>query len=685
MRETHQTHEQRGDHFPGILYGGDYNPEQWLAPEDGNINPVWQEDLRLMQKAGVNLVTLGVFSWASLQPAEDSFTFDWLDQIMDLLAEQQISVCLGTGTAAQPAWLSAAYPDVLPVNAWGLRHQHGTRLNYCPTNVHFRRLSQQLVLTLAERYRHHPALLLWHVSNEYGPSCYCDHCALRFRTWLQQRYGTLEELNRRWVTAFWSHTYTSWEQIQPPSQLGERSIQSLQLDYLRFLSAVNLECYRELATILHGLTPQIPVMTNFHGLQSQLDYFSWAPYQDIIAWDSYPAHNDHPSSSAFYFDLMRGLKGGQPWLLLEQTPSQIQWKQENPLKRPGMMRLQSYQAIAHGSNSVMFFQWRQSRGGEEMYHGAIVSHAGHEHTRTFQEVAALGAELRLVAADLCTARLHARVALLMSWPNWWTVENPHVPSQNLHYLEELQYFHQALWKRNITVDVISPDDTLDGYDLVLAPLFNQVSEAQGLAIESYVEQGGTFLTGYFSGIVDEDHLAWVGGSPGPLRNALGIWVEEFDPLPEGATNTLVSTPEALDWQGTYQCERWCEVVHLEGARVLSVFGTDFYAGSPAITEHAFGAGHALYIATRPDAACLDALIDRLQKQLGIMPALYAPEGVEVTQRQGAQETYTFLLNHLPTAQHVALDQPMRDVLTQQTYGQEVRLPAWGVVLLIPVH
>jgi beta-galactosidase len=685
MQQRHQEQNASGVHFPAILYGGDYNPEQWISQEDGEVNPIWQEDLRLMRKAGVNLVTLGVFSWALLQPAEDTFTFDWLDQILDLLAAQDIFVCLGTGTTAQPAWLSAAYPDVLPTNEWGQQRQHGKRLNYCPSNVDFRRLSQNLVRALAERYGNHPALLLWHVSNEYGPSCYCDHCAMRFREWLQQRYGTLEELNRRWVTAFWSHSYTAWEQIQPPGPLGEDSIQGLTLDYQRFLSDINLEGYQELAVILRELTPHIPVMTNFHGLQSQLDYFSWAPHQDIIAWDAYPRYDAHPGTSAFYFDLMRGLKGGQPWLIMEQTPSQVQWQAENPLKRPGVMRLQCYQALAHGSNSALFFQWRQSRAGEEMYHSAIVSHAGHEHTRVFQEIADLGAELHSLGTDLLSTRLHARVALLMSWPNWWAVENPHVPSRRLRYLEELQYYHQALWKRNIVVDIISPDDKLDGYDLVLAPLFNLISQEQATAIEQYVAQGGTFLTTYFSGIVDEDHRAWSGGSPGPLRRTLGIWVEEFDPLPLGATNTLVSTQEAEDWQGTYQCGHWCEVVHLEGARALSVFGEDFYAGRPAITEHFFGEGRALYVATRPDAACLDALFCMLQDQLEIAPSLLAPEGVEVTQRQGEQETYIFLLNHLHLVQHVTITQPMRNVLIQQIYEHEVRLPALGVVILVPVH
>ncbi|GER90521.1 beta-galactosidase [Dictyobacter vulcani] len=684
-----QAHEQGSRRFEAcprlprstVFYGGDYNPEQWLSEEDGNA--IWQEDLRLMRKAGVNCVSLGVFSWAALQPAEDVFTFEWLDQIFDLLAEQQIFVCLGTGTAAQPAWLSAAYPEILPVNEMGQRQQHGVRLNYCPTSEQFRLHANRLVRLLAERYREHPALLLWHISNEYGPACYCEHCALRFQGWLQQRYGTLAQLNQHWITSVWSHTYTSWEQIQPPVSIGERSMQALQLDYQRFISAMNLESYVSEAAILREVTPHIPVMTNFHGLTRTIDYFSWAPHQDIITWDSYPRHNSTPDMVAFYYDFVRCLKNNQ-WLLLEQTPNQVQWHAENPLKRPGVMRLQSLQALAHGSNSVMFFQWRQARSGREMYHGAMVSHAGTEQTRTFQEVASLGAEIQRLGASFLETRLPAaRVALLMSWPNWWAVENKHTPSRRFHYLEELQRYYRALWQRNIPVDIVSPDHALSQYQLVIAPLFNMISREQGDAIQSYVEQGGTFLTTYFSGMIDQFHRAWLGGFPGPLRRTLGIWVEEFDPLPEGRTNTVVGQHADEDWSETYTCEHWCDVVHLEGARALSVFGQDFYAGQPAITEHQSGKGTALYIATRPDAACLDALIARLQSQLSLTVPLLVPRGIEVTRREGEQ-LYYFLLNHLEIEQCISLPRPMRDIITDQIHQQEMQLPPRGVAILIPM-
>jgi beta-galactosidase len=669
-------------HSPGILFGGDYNPEQWTPAMGYDGESVWLDDLRLMRQARVNLVTLGIFSWAALQPEEHTFTFEWLDRVLALLAENNIRACLGTGTAAQPAWLSLAYPDILPVDEWGRRRRHGERMNYCPTNSIFRRFAHQLVRRLAERYRDHPALLIWHISNEYGPTCYCDSCAARFRAWLQSRYGSLDALNRRWVTPFWGHSFSAWEQIEPPSRLGDRSMQGLLLDYQQFMSEMNLECFLEEAAILREYTPDLPVLTNFHGLVKHLDYFAWAPHQDIVAWDSYPAAGTPPEQTAFRLDLMRGLKAGQSWLLMEQTPSQTQWRAYNPLKRPGEMRLQSYQAIAHGADSALFFQWRQSRGASEMHHGAIVGHAGHAQTRVFQEVSALGAELRALEGQLLGARSPARVALIFSWPNWWAVEYQPGLSVALDYLEEVTGYYGALWHANIAVDIIGPDSALEGYDLVLAPLLHMVGERQAAAIEQYVADGGAFLTSYFSGVIAEDGRAWLGGYPGPLRRALGIWVEEFDPLPPGQQNSIVALDGTGVAAGDYVCDRWCEVLHLEGARALAQFGRDYYAARPAITEHRFGQGCAYYVATRPEPQLLRQLLGSILEQRGIAAPLVAPEGVEVAQRWMNDQAFTFVLNHHTDPQIIALSSPLCDLLTGRVHERQIELAARGIAILV---
>jgi beta-galactosidase len=417
------------------------------------------------------------------------------------------------------------------------------------------------------------------------------------------------------------------------------------------------------------------------GTYKPLDYFSWAPHLDVISWDSYPQRNDHPSVVAFKHDLMRGLKAGQSWLLMEQTPSQVQWAPHNPLKRPGVMRLISYQAVARGSDAVMYFQWRQSRGSAEKYHGAIVSHAGHEHTGVFSEVAALGAELKSLGDGILGTRLPARVALVFSWPNWWNVEYTPGPSSSLRYVDEVLRYYRPLWERNIAVDVISPDRDLSGYDLVIAPLLNMVSAEQGAAIERYVQNGGTFVTTYFSGVVDESDRAWLGGYPGPLRRPLGIWVEEFDPLEPDMTNQVVVQEGGKVPAGTYTCDLWCDLVRLEGAHALATYGEDFYAGMPAITEHSFGKGRALYVATRPEPALLAALLGVLLDDLRIAAPLQAPAGVEVTRREGDGRSYSFVLNHNTFPVRVSLPMAMRNLLTGETYENSIALQSKGVAIL----
>ncbi len=652
-----------GTEVGASLYGGDYNPEQWDAAQGYENETIWQDDMRLMRRAGVNTLSVGIFSWSSLQPSEFTFTFDWLDRILALLAENGVRACLATPTAAQPAWLSAAYPDVLPVDESGLQRAHGGRQNYCPTSPDFRRLGRGIVSRLAERYRRHPALLLWHISNEYGPYCYCPRCATRFRDWLRARYGSLSEVNRRWVGSFWGHTYTDWEQIAPPTARGEQSMQGLVLDYRRFMSEMNLECYRGEVEILREQTPDIPVTTNLMGTFEPLDYFAWAPHLDIVSWDSYPRLGDHPASVAFRHDLMRGLKAGAPWVLIEQTPSQVQWTPHNPLKRPGAMRLLSYQAIAHGADGVMFFQWRQSRGAAEMFHGAVISHAGREDTRVFRDVAALGAELRNLGATMLGTRIRARVALVFSWPNWWSVEFKPGPSSSLDYVEQVLTYYRALWDQNVPVDIIAPDHDLSAYDLVIAPLLHMVTEGQAQSVGRFVEEGGTFLTTFFSGIVDDDNRAWLGGYPGPLRKTLGIWVEEFDPLEPDMSNRLVVQGGSPMPEGTYTCDLWCDLLHLEGATALAGYGDDFYSGRPAVTENRVGRGRGVYVGTRPEPAFVAALIRMLIRDAGIEAPLEAPAGVEVTCREGQDGAYITVLNHTEQPARIALPRAFRDLLT----------------------
>src|SRR5579863_236703 len=544
---------------PTILYGADYNPEQW--PES-----TWLEDMRLMKMAHVNMVTINVFSWALIEPKPDEYEFGKLDSIMDMLAEHGIAADLATATATPPAWMSRMYPDMWPVTRDGKRLSYGSRQHYCPNSPDYRCKAAALVRGLAMRYRGHTALAMWHVNNEYGDhvkSCYCDQCASAFRRWLQVRYGSLDALNFAWATNFWSQHYYDWEDIIPPRLSPAANNPGQVLDYQRFMSDSLLECYLLEANILREITPSIPVTTNFIAAFKPVDYFHWAQYMDVVAFDLYPANAAPPWENAFRHDLMRSLKNGQPHLVMEQTPSQLNWMAQNPHKRPGRIRLQSLQAVAHGADGVMFFQWRQAQGGAEKFHSAFVPHEGSEHGRIFRQAAQIGAELERIAPAVAGSRIRAEVAIVMDWQNWWAVEYLPGPSDRLRYLEQVKLWYHALHRLNVAIDIVSPEHDLSQYRVVVAPLLYMLKAGVAQNLERYVTGGGTLLVTFFSGIVDQhDHIV-LGGYPGELRELLGIYVEEFDPWTAEMSNDVIIPDGPL--QGTYACSLWGEVVHLEGA------------------------------------------------------------------------------------------------------------------------
>lgn len=561
--------------FPAIFHGADYNPDQW--PEE-----VWDDDVRLMQEAHVNIATLPVFGWVALQPDEDTFTFEWLDRVLDKLQASKIKVCLATATASTPAWLDQKYEDVRRVNRQRQRLRHGGRHSFCPSSPNWRRLSTGLARQLAERYGAHPALAVWHISNEYGNLCYCDLCEAAFRDWLRERYGSLEEVNRRWNSSFWGHTYTDWSQIESPTHQG--ALQGLNIDYDRFQSHCLLDSFKAEAKVLRELSPDIPITTNLMGAFKPLDYHQWAREMDVVSWDSYPGKGAKPSHMAFNHALMRGLKDGQPFMLMEQTPSQQNWQAQNALKRPGVMRLWSFQAMAHGADSVMYFQWRRSRGGVEKYHGAVVEHVGTSEPRVFQEVAALGRELANLGTKTIGGRVAAEVAILFDWNNWWAIEYSSGPSVDLKYVNQCQAHYSALHAQGIATDIVSPDADLSQYKLVIAPVLYMVKPGIADKLERWVENGGTFVTTFFSGIVDETDLVYLGGYPGPLRRMLGIWSEEIDALMPDERNEVLWAGAFADLPAS-SCSLLCDRICPESAEVLATYEHDFYAGEAAVTRN----------------------------------------------------------------------------------------------------
>ena len=632
-----------------LYYSGDYNPEQW--PES-----VWAEDARLMREAGVNLISLGIFSWAKLQPAEKRFDFGWLDRVMNLLADHGISVCLATATASPPPWLSHRHPEVLPVTADGITLQVGSRQQYSPSSRVYRKFAAALVRRLAARYRRHPALASWHINNEYAchlPECHGEDSTAAFRTWLRARYKKITALNEAWGTAFWSQGYATWEEIYTPRRAPYHCNPTQCLDFKRFTNDAFLGLYRMEAAILRAATPHVPITTNFMGFFKPLDYRSWAGDVDYVAWDSYPDPVDEVAArhaGAVGHDLMRSLKPDRPFVLMEQATSAVNWRPVNLPKRPGLMRLGSLQTLARGGDGVMFFQWRASKAGAEKFHSAFLQHIPPAQSRVFAEVKALGAELQKLTA-VAGSLVNNRVAIAFDWNAWWAVELESKPGR-IDYAAWTQTLHRWFYAQNIGVDFVHPGADLSRYDLVLAPALYLLAAADAANLTAFVARGGTLLATYFSGIVDENEHVVLGGYPALLRTALGLWVEEWTPYPDGRTNGV----RFASSRAKYPCDHWCDLLHLDGAEALATYTGDFFAGRPAITCNRHGSGAAYYLGTRIDAPGLDELLDRVCTEAKVTPVLTTPAGVEATLRQSGDERFLFLLNHTDHSAKIRLRQ-----------------------------
>lgn len=667
--------------LPKIWYGGDYNPEQW-GPD------VWKEDERMFKLAGIDVATVNVFSWALIQPSEETYDFTQLDETIDRLYKSGVYVCLATSTGAHPAWMARKYPDVLRVDVQGRKRRFGGRHNSCPNSPTYRKYAARLAGKLAERYKDHPGLLIWHVSNEYGGYCYCDNCAAAFRVWLRERYKTLDELNRVWNTRFWGHTFYDWEEIVVPNELSEEwggnrtNFQGISLDYRRFQSESLLECYKLEYDEIKKHTPNVPVTTNLMGFYPELDYFKWAKYMDIVSWDNYPSLDTPVSFTAMAHDLMRGLKSGAPFMLMEQTPSQQNWQPYNSLKRPGVMRLWSYQAVARGADTVMFFQLRRSIGACEKYHGAVIEHVVHEHTRVFREVAELGRELEQLGDTLLDARTEAKIGIVYDWENRWAIELSSGPTVALNYVNEVHKYYDTLFQMHVESDMVSVEEDFSKYEILIAPVMYMVKPGFAKKVEEFVANGGTFVTTFFSGIVNENDLVTLGGYPGELRSVLGIWAEEIDALLPGRTNQIVMKEAWGALSGQYECGLLCDLIHAEGAEVLAEYGSDFYQGMPVVTVNQFGKGRAYYVASSPDAAFLQGFLKNLCEEKGIQPLLDAPAGVEVARRVKDGKAFLFLLNHNEGAAEVEIgSEGMKDLLAQTEVSGTVQVPSRGVVIL----
>ncbi|WP_223167460.1 beta-galactosidase [Nonomuraea sp. SYSU D8015] len=660
----------------GLAYGGDYNPEQWDPA-------VWREDVRLMREAGVNTVSLGVFAWASLEPEPGKYEFGWMDEIMDLLHENGISVNLATPTAAPPVWLTQLHPEVFPIMADGERFGFGNRLHYDPSSPIYREYAANITTKLAERYSFHPALAMWHISNEYGPTAYNEAASVNFRRWLRRKYGSLDALNEAWTTRFWSQVYTDWDQIEVPHIPRTWMNPTRRLDFKRFTSDALLECYLAERDIVRSFRDDIPVMTNFMRFFRHADYWKWAPEEDAVALDIYPnpADADSHVSAAFQYDLFRSLKGGQPWMLMEQAASAVSQWPLNVVKEPGRMRLGSLQALSRAADSVMFFQWRASRGGQERFHSAMLPHSGPD-SRTFKEVVGLGRELKLLAPVAGTTS-RSEIAILFDWDGWWGLEETAgLPRNDFGYADTVMRHYTPLWERHYPVDVVSYGSALDGYKVLVVPNAYLIHDEGVRRVTEFARDGGTVLMSFFSGVVDGSNRVRPDGYPGAFRELVGAKIDEYWPA-RPHEEFAIAFADGRRATSTW----WREDLHLETGTALATYADGLLAGRAAVVENRYGAGRVVYVATLLEQAAFDTLVAETVAAASVRRRFEGvPAHVECSVRGDETHEYVFLLNHSgELSASVPVGGEGTDLLTGQPVAGEVELAPLGAAVIRLAH
>ncbi|WP_390409144.1 beta-galactosidase [Lacticaseibacillus jixiensis] len=630
--------------FKHILYGGDYNPEQW--PEK-----VWDEDIQVFKNTQINTATINVFSWANIQPEEDVYDFTELDAIVAKLSGEGIDMILATSTAAMPAWLFHKYPEVARVDYQGLTNKFASRHNFCPTSLVYRHFARLLVEKIVARYHDNPHIVCWHVNNEYNGRCYCERCEQAFQLWCKRKYQTIDALNTAWNMTFWSHRLTDFNQIVLPNGRGDGVhpnapyYPGMAIDYLRFNSGQMLNLYKMERDIIKASGSTMPITTNFMGAYKWVDYATWAKELDIISWDNYPAYDTPWSNVALVHDLMRGLKQ-QPFMVMEQTPSQQNYQQYNALKRPGQLRAQNLQGIAHGADASLYFQLRRSVGGAEKFHGAVIEHSGRTDTRVIHEVASAGEALAKLT-PVVGAQTHASVALVFDWQSFWGVEYASGPTNEMHYVQQIQYLYDYFYKRNIPVELISPAAIDARYALVVAPVLYMVTPEIAQQIEAYTSQGGVFVTTYMSGMVGDSDNVTLGGYPGLLRDVVGLWVEESDAIWPDKRNQVTFADGT-----TGECGFLCDLAHATTASVVASYASDFYAGMPAVTQNNYGKGQAYYLATQLDRQTLAHCLDMICAVAQVTALTKQPSALEISRREKDGVQYDFLINFTAQTQPI---------------------------------
>ena len=631
----------------GLLHGGDYNPEQWLDCPD-----ILDKDIQLMKQVNINTVTLGVFSWSTHEPTEGNINFDWLNNIMNKLYSNGIYTVLATPTGARPAWLDEKYPSSMRCDDMGIRAHHGLRHNHCMQSSEFRQKVRIIDSALASRFANHPGVLMWHISNELGGYCYCDTCRKRFRQWLADRYDhDINKLNKAWWTIFWSHTFDSFDQIDPPYKNGENCVLGLNLDWKRYCTWSATDFMRFEIDTLRASGATQPTTTNYMEMFYDYDYHYMSQFIDVISWDNYPElHNNWQSDAdtmlerSFNHALFRSMKPGQPFMMMESAPGVVNWRPYNKYRRPGVHKLISMQAVATGSDTVQYFQIRKGRGSSEQYHGAVIDHIGTNDTRIFKEVAALGNDLNAIS-EVTGSVSDNKVAILFDWDNRWAIDDAWaLANETKNFDKTCMEIYNEFMGFGVEPDIISSDMDWSNYKVICAPMLYLLHDNAAEKIKAFVQNGGQFMTTYFSGYVDKTCLNFLGGFPGGgLSEVFGLHSEEIDTLyPEDEVSITI-----FDKTGRaghlVKVHDYQELLRDVTADVLAKYYNDYMEDTPAITRNTYGKGNAYYVACRTLQSDIEFIYREMLDNVGVSYSKL-PDGIEKHTRYAENIRYDFYLN-----------------------------------------
>ncbi|MGP3222005.1 beta-galactosidase [Lactobacillus paragasseri] len=662
-----------------FLHGGDYNPEQWWDEPD-----VINQDFALFKQAKINTVTVGIFSWAKLEPEEGNYDFSWLDSIFDRVEEMNGHVVLATPSGARPAWLAQKYPEVLRTDNLGNKRGFGGRHNHCLTSPIYREKVREINTKLAEHFGQRKSLVLWHISNEYSGECYCELCKNAFREWLKNKYGNLDNLNHAWWNTFWSHTYNDWSQVNPPSPLSEMGNKGMNLDWKRFITDQTISFIDNETAPLKKITPNIPVTTNMMAGNPLMDPFAGFDYQkvakhlDFISWDSYPAWGNDNQTTAelgrnvgLIHDFFRSLKH-QNFLVMENTPSRVNWHSVDRAKRPGMHELASLQDVARGSQGVLYFQLRASQGSSEMFHGAVIEHRHPEQTRAFKDVTKVGKDLEKIRPIVDTNYLKAKVAIVFSYDSYWALQDAESYSKDKKIWQTMQKHYRYFYDHDIPVDFVSVEDDFSNYDLLIDPMHFLMSKAYLKKLASYVKNGGRVVGTYISGVVDENDLAYMNEWPKELQDIYGVEPLETDVLYPGQSNTL-----NFD-EHEYKAHDYCETLINCRGKVLAKYASDFYQDTPAVVEHEYGAGKGYYLACRTDYDFLEKFYEKITANLiPEFPVKKFSSNISIQVRENKDQKYYFVQNFSDKSEQIKVDGELEDLLEKKIDRGEVVLNPFG--------